>query len=99
MSAIEQALKSWRGVEMTLRAGFVNACSSMHGLALWAIACLDTAGRAQEMPLDAARRLSRGGPGGGAQGLQLAVYINDVNTDFVGTFEQLPDGSLTAEAG
>lgn len=69
------------------------------GLALWAIACLDTAGRAQEMPLDAApvAAIQVAGQVAGAQGLQLAVYINDVNTDFVGTFEQLPDGSLTAK--
>jgi outer membrane usher protein len=64
-------------------------------MALCAIACLATAGRAQEMPLDAAptAAIEAVGP----HGLQLAVYINDANTDFVGTFEQLPDGSLTAK--
>jgi outer membrane usher protein len=58
------------------------------------LACLAGAGQAQEPPTDPTVTAATAT---GVQGLQLAVFINDVNTDFIGTFEQLPDGSLTAK--
>ncbi|MBB3234317.1 fimbria/pilus outer membrane usher protein [Phyllobacterium endophyticum] len=74
-----------------------TSVTSRAPLALLLLACLAGAGQAQEPPTDPTVTAATGATG--VQGLQLAVFINDVNTDFVGTFEQLPDGSLTAKPG
>ena len=63
-------------------------------LAFWLLACLISTGQAQELPVDPA--VTAATEIAGSQGLQLAVYINEANTDLVGTFEQLPDGSISA---
>src|SRR5688572_14665130 len=68
---------------------------SRGSLALCLSVSLVGAGQAQEVPTDPL--VTAATEARGAQGLQLAVFINDANTDFVGTFEQLPDGSLTAK--
>ncbi len=71
---------------------------SRGSLALCLSVSLVGAGQAQELPADPPTPVvTAATEARGAQGLQLAVFINDVNTDFVGTFEQLPDGSLTAK--
>lgn len=67
----------------------------LFGLASCLLTCLAGAVQGQDMPVDP--MVTDVTEAAGPQALQLAVFINDANTDFIGAFMQLPDGSLTAK--